>query len=312
MEAGRNAKRTAQGTLDAVLQIATARKKELDDLKNLPAEFKRLEYARIQADLINSLRSGLSSYRPRLPKDSLAVYTEEYKALVQPVIAKNSEDFVDASFMKLVVYRDISENLKQAGKEADMQQIADWTAAYNLNNEMSKVSDKQKLAPYKEKIAAIKTAKYSASLEKSLETLLKFGKGDVAVDFAAIDMNGSRVSLSSLKGKVIYVDLWATWCGPCMAEMPHYDSLKLKYKDNPKVAFVSLSIDDGADPWKKSVTSRNAGGIQWLINRAKLDAYNIVAIPRTLLIDKDFKIVNMNAPPPSSKEISSVINSLLN
>ncbi|MEI9810832.1 MAG: hypothetical protein WDO16_24795 [Bacteroidota bacterium] len=99
--------------------------------------------------------------------------------------------------------------------------------------------------------------------------------------------------------------------GPCLAEMPHYDTLKGKYKDNPQVAFVSLSIDDGTDLWKNSVEKRKADGIQWLINRNKLDAYNIVGIPRSLVIGKDFKIVDMNGPVPSSKALPGIIDSLI-
>ncbi|MDB5231264.1 MAG: hypothetical protein JWN76_2069, partial [Chitinophagaceae bacterium] len=87
--------------------------------------------------------------------------------------------------------------------------------------------------------------------------------------------------------------------------------LKEKYKDNPAVAFVSLSIDDGAEPWKQNVVIRKADGLQWLINRNSLDDYDIVSIPRTLLIDKDFKMVNMNGPLPSAKDLPAIIDKLV-
>jgi len=312
MEAGRNAKPLPQSTVDILLQMADSRKKELADAKKLPAEFKRLELARIKADLINSLQSGKASYLPRISKDSLVIYKEEYAKIAQPVIDKNAEDFIDASLMKLVVYRDIADELvKRPGKEKDIHQINDWYFASRLNDQMKRISDKQQLSTFGSKIDSVKTTDYHAALQKTLTTLLKFGKGDIAADFMAVDLNGNNVALSSLKGKVIYVDLWATWCGPCLAEMPHFDEMKEKYRDNPQVAFVSLSIDDGAELWKNNVEKRNAGGIQWLINRNKLDAYNIVGIPRTLLIDKNFKIVDMNGPVPSSKDLPSVIDNLL-
>ena len=312
MEAGRNAKRTAHKTIDTILQIAASRRKELDTVKNVSAEFKRLEYARIKADLVNSLRSGQSSYRPRISKDSLVTYTEEYTKLVQAVIDQNVKGFVDASLMKLVVYRDITDDvLKQEGNKKDIQQIQDWIAAYKLNNEMKKISDKQELKSFDAKIAGIRTKTYHDALVKSLQNLLKFGKGDIAKDFTAVDMNGNKITLGSLKGKVIYVDLWATWCGPCLAEMPHFETLKEKYKDNKNVALVSLSIDDGFELWKNNVTQRKADGIQWLINRNKLDDYDIVTIPRSLLIDKNFKVVDMNAPVPSEKKLPSIIDDLL-
>ncbi len=313
VEAGRNVKKTAQATIDTLLQIAAARKKELDAVKNVPAEFKRLEYARIKADLLNSLRAGQFSYLPRMSKDSLAVYTSEYAKIVKPVLEKNNTNFVDASLMKLVVYRDIADELPmQRGKEKDRQKISEWYLSYRLNNEMKKVSDKKLLAGFTVKIDSVKTAAYQGALNKSLATLLKFGKGDIASDFTAVDLNGNAVTLSSLKGKIIYVDLWATWCGPCLAEMPYFEKLKEKYKSNPAIVFVSLSIDDGMELWKNNVAKRNADGIQWQINRTKLDAYNIVGIPRTLLIGKDFKMIDMNAPEPSSKELQSIFDKMLN
>jgi len=238
---------------------------------------------------------------------------DQYKSLVAPLIKKYSSNFIDPSLMKLVVYRDIaSELIKQPAKEKDIQKIKDWMTASDIVEKMNKVNDKQKLYAFKPNIAAITTLQYKIALDKSLENLLAFGKGDQAVDFTAVDLNGNKISLSSLKGKVIYVDLWATWCGPCIAEMPYFEKLKEKYRDNPKVSFVSLSIDDGFELWKNSVEKRNAKGIQWLINRNKLSAYNVVGIPRTLIINKDFQMVEMNAPVPSSKETEEIINSLLN
>ena len=62
---------------------------------------------------------------------------------------------------------------------------------------------------------------------------------------------------------------------------------------------------------ENDVMNRKAGGYQWLINRNKLDAYNIVGIPRILLIDKNFKMVDMNAPAPSSNKITGIIEELL-
>ncbi len=312
IEAGRNVKLIPQKTIDTILQIAAARKKELDAVTDVSPEFKRLEYARIKADLVNSLRSGISSYRPRISKDSLAAYTEVYTRIVRQVIEQYSKDFTDATLMKLVVYRDIADELvRQAGKEKDARQIKDWFASYRLNNEMKMVSDKKLLAGFTKRLDSIATKPYRDALKKSLAVLLKFGKGDIASDFTAVDLNGNSIKLSSLKGKVIYVDLWATWCGPCLAEMPFYETLREKYKANPDIAFVSLSIDDGIDLWKKNVEKRKADGIQWLINRNKLDDYNIVTIPRTLLFDKDFKVVNMNAPAPSAKELPGLIDALL-
>ena len=93
--------------------------------------------------------------------------------------------------------------------------------------------------------------------------------------------------------------------------MPYFEKLKQKYKDNNNIAFVSLSIDDDTNLWQKNVNTRNANGIQWLISRNNLLDYNVVGIPRTIIIDKSFKVVNLNAPDPSSKETEKIIEELL-
>jgi thiol-disulfide isomerase/thioredoxin len=312
VEAGRKIQKTAKATIDTLYTIAARKQKELDQLNGVSDEFRRLEHARIKADLINSLRAGISSYKPRLTGDSLNAYLQEYKTLATPLIREQARGFVDASLMKLVVYRDIvSEVLKEEGQEKDRAQIADYMEAYELVSEMKKVSEKEKLRAFAKRIDALKTTAYKNAVEASQSNLLKFGKGDPAIDFTAMEPDGRKVNLSSLKGKVIYVDLWATWCGPCLAEMPHYETLKNKYRENEEVAFVSLSIDDGMELWKKNLAQRKADGIQWLINRNNLHDYDIVSIPRSLLIDRNFNIVVMNAPMPSSKDISSIIDSLL-
>lgn len=313
--AGRFVKETPELTIATVEEQAALRTKELAKLTNVSAEFRRLETARIKADLINSINNGeiYGVYKLKLKDQEAKSYVENYKKVIAPKVQAYSKGFIDPSLMKQTVYRDIADEIvKQGGQSADVQKIKDWYAVSDLVEEMQKVSDKKLLATFKVKIAAIKTIVYRDAASKMLQSLMSFGKGDLAVDFTATDLNGQNVNLSSLKGKVIYVDIWATWCGPCMQEMPHFEKLKQQYKDNPNVVFVSLSIDDSENPWKQSVEGRKADGYQWLINRSKLKAYNIVGIPRSLLIDQQFKIVDMAAPMPSEAAAAKAISALLN
>ncbi len=312
MEAGRNAKSTAKETIDFILAKAESRKKELAELKGVTAEFKRLEAARIKADTINSLFGGrISFYRPKLSADQLKVYDDEYKTLSDAVIVTLNKDLVDSSLMKLVVYRDIADKLTPgAAQQSDAAKIKDWYKASSLINSMTKVSDKGRLRNFASEVAGLKTIQYRDAVKMRLDELLKFGKGDTALDFIAVDLDGKPVNLESLKGKVIYLDLWATWCGPCIAEMPHFEKLKQKYAGR-EIAFVSLSIDENTSIWKKSVPARKADGLQWFISRNKLLDYNVVTIPRTIVIDRSFKIADLNAPVPSSKETEKLIEELL-
>lgn len=314
IEAGKNTKNTPEQTIAAVEEMALTREMDLALVKKISPEFKRLETARIKADLINSIMSG-NTYgimKLKLKEEAAKAFSESYNKVSTPFIAKYAKEFTDASLMKLVVYRDIAEDvIAQGGKAADIEEIKEFYTASALVRNMQKQSDKQLLAPFKTEIEKLKIPAYKSATTQMLQYLMAFGKGDVAVDFTALDQNGQKVNLSSLKGKVIYVDLWATWCGPCMVEMPSYEKLKQKYAGNPNVAFVSLSIDDNESLWKNSIAQRKADGMQWLINRSKLQAYNIVGIPRSLLIDKNFKMVNMAAPMPSEAAAIKEIEALL-
>jgi len=314
IEAGTNAKDTPEETLATVEAMAKLRSAELKSIMNVPAEFRRLEEARIKADLINSLIEGefYSTYRLKLKGEEEKQYNERYQKAISEKVRLYTENFADSSFLKLPVYRDVAYRIVKAnGKPEAIEIIKAFLKTQTMVRNMQKQSDKQLLAPFKAEIDQLKIPEYKVAATQMHHHLMAFGKGDPAADFMALDQNGKKINLSSLKGKVIYVDLWATWCGPCMLEMPSYEKLKQKYADNPNVAFVSLSIDDKEDLWKNSLQQRNAAGIQWLISRSKLLDYNIVNIPRSLLIDKDFKMVNMVAPKPSEAAAVREIELLL-
>ncbi len=312
--AGEHVKATPEETCEAIEKLAKQRENELGALTGVSTAFKRLEAARIKADLINSYEMGefYSTYKLKLKGDAEKTFVAAYQKVTGPKIKALRQNFTDANLMQLVVYRDIAEEqVKEGGKAADIQMIKDFSTASALVKKMQQQSDKQLLIGFKPEIAAIKTIAYQNAVNQMLNYLMAFGKGDTAVDFTAFLPNGNKVSLSSLKGKVIYLDLWATWCGPCMEEMPSYEKLKQKYADNPNVVFVSLSIDDNEQLWKSSLSQRKAEGHQWLINRAQLQAYNIVGIPRSLIIDQNFKMMDMNAPLPSQAAAVKAIDGLL-
>ncbi len=300
-------------TLDAIQQGAAKRQQSLEALNDVSPEFKRLETARIRADIFCSCKA-VFDYEPYMNRnqDSVRLFTETFGKIAAPLLEKCSKDFLDPSFLQVEVYRNIVSQLPGLDVPSpEAATIRDWLKASQLVEEMQQAHDKPGLKVYRGRIDSLQTALYKNALERSLTSLLAFGNGDKAVDFTALDQQGKRVSLSSLRGKVIFVDIWATWCGPCMAEMPHFEELKTKYKDNPSVVFVSLSIDDAQDQWRKNIQQRKAEGLQWLIDRNKMAAYNIVGIPRTLLIDKDFKVVDLSAPMPSSPAAASAIDKLL-
>lgn len=154
------------------------------------------------------------------------------------------------------------------------------------------------------------------AMNQTLATAMKLLKGKPAPTFNYTNTQGKEVTLEELKGKSVYVDVWATWCGPCKREIPHLKELESKYHDSDDIVFMSVSIDKMADKekWLKMVEEKELGGVQLMADKAWKSSictdYAIKGIPRFLLIDKDGNILDKNAPRPSSKEIKEVMADL--
>ena len=127
---------------------------------------------------------------------------------------------------------------------------------------------------------------------------------------------GGKTSLESLKGKYVYIDVWATWCGPCRAEIPSLKKVEEQFHGK-NIAFVSISVDVDKDheKWKSFVKEKDLGGIQlfadknWLSDFIK--AFNINSIPRFLLIDPNGIVVDADAARPSDPRLQAQLSSLL-
>ncbi|MDB5211483.1 MAG: Thiol-disulfide isomerase or thioredoxin [Sediminibacterium sp.] len=315
LEAGTKIKSTVDSSVMAVEEAADQRTASLAGYTDVSKEFTKLETARIKADLINSLLD-IRPYFPmrrKLSKDSTDAFQKNFEQTIAPYTAKHNKNFIDPQFLKIAVYRDVIDELvaNEKNPSKNLQQVKDWIAARDMAQQLKRASDRESKMKFEPTIAALGNDSYRVALSNTLNKVLQLSNGDMAFDFAAMDADGKTSQLSNLKGKLIYVDLWATWCGPCLQEMPAYEKLKESYKDNPSISFISLSIDDNKDAWKKNMQQRNAQGFQWIVDRAKLQPYNIMSIPRSILVDKDFHIVEMNAALPSSKNISTTLNLLL-
>jgi len=120
--------------------------------------------------------------------------------------------------------------------------------------------------------------------------------------------------IDKYKGKVIYLDFWASWCRPCKNEMPHSLNMQKHFKGKD-VVFLYLSSDRDANAWRNSVAQLKITGENYLVNGKVHNEYNnlfdVRYIPRYVLINKDGKVVDANAKRPSSSEIIVDIENLL-
>ena len=116
------------------------------------------------------------------------------------------------------------------------------------------------------------------------------------------------VALEDLRGKYVYIDVWATWCGPCKAELPYLKKLEKKFKGK-NIYFVSISIDANKAAWIKMVQEDQLGGIQLHGGNIAKD-YDIRAIPRFILLDKEGKVISKEMTRPSDPVTEETLDAL--
>jgi len=172
---------------------------------------------------------------------------------------------------------------------------------------------------YKEEKVALKTLpellnkQYDRINNKKNENLSL--KGKPSPEFNNYEnFKGGKTSLKDLRGNYVYIDVWATWCGPCKREIPYLKKLEEEFKGK-KIKFVSISVDreTAKEAWKKMIIDKKMGGIQLFALKGDSFAkdYKINSIPRFILLDKKGNIVNANMSRPSNTKTKEVLTNLL-
>ncbi len=149
----------------------------------------------------------------------------------------------------------------------------------------------------------------NAIFKKACAKWDKAAVGRPSPDFKGEDINGKQMSLRDFRGKYVYIDIWATWCGPCQRELPFLKKLEEKYRER-NITFVSLSVDTDKAKWEARVKSGELCGTQLLIGRGTKfqKDYRINGIPRFILLDPNGRIVNPDMTRPSSEDTEKILN----
>jgi len=202
-------------------------------------------------------------------------------------------------------------------KEAFEKKVADLKGEYD-----SILNSYQNIDSSLVFLANQQTQQLLSYLESNYTSNLLMKEGNPSPKFTDyIDIKGGKKSLDSFKGKYVYIDVWATWCGPCIREIPSLQKLEKEYHGK-NIAFVSISTDESRrsggsweaaeKKWRDFVNKRQMSGVQLWSGQdfSFQQAYQINAIPRFILIDPKGNIVNANAPRPSDPSLKTVFTSL--
>ncbi|MDI3321078.1 TlpA family protein disulfide reductase [Pinibacter soli] len=132
-------------------------------------------------------------------------------------------------------------------------------------------------------------------------------QGQPAGEISLPDVNGKNVSLSSLKGKIVLIDFWASWCGPCRQSNKHLVKLYEKYKDKG-FEIYGISVDDSKDAWKRAIKYDKINWIQVNESNSKdgkvANAWYIQRIPTSFLMNKEGVLIEMN---PDDKQLEKYL-----
>jgi peroxiredoxin len=155
----------------------------------------------------------------------------------------------------------------------------------------------------------------SESGMQSGEQMPPIAAGDRAAEFSLHDLNGNTVSLTSLRGKVIFLNIWATWCEPCREEMPSMETLYNEFKGNKDFVILAVSQDRGGKDAVKSYIDKNGYHFHVLLDpdNKLSDSYDVSGVPETFIIDRHGRIVahHMGAFDWSRSDVHEALEELL-
>ena len=111
-------------------------------------------------------------------------------------------------------------------------------------------------------------------------------------DMPLISLSGERTNLSAFKGEVIFINFWATWCPPCIAEMPNIQALYEQYKDKPEIRFVMISLDEEPEKAKKFLNSKAFTFTSYIPVGRRPEVFQSGVIPTTYVLDKNGRLAS--------------------
>jgi len=297
----------------------------LNNSKNLSANFKKLEEKNILFSWANQL-NYYESYRRYVTKNNKFKVSESFYNYKKE-LSKEDNNLLSLPSYKAYFKSYIADLTETALKKDSLQ---DWSQVYiqliadSIKNQTLKnnllYSDAQYALTYTDDLEGYYKTFMNASTNKEnnakiteiYTALKKVAKGNPSPQFVDYEnYAGGTTSLKDLKGKFVYIDVWATWCGPCKAEIPFLKKIEEEYH-NKNIAFVSISVDtkNAHNKWKKMIKDKKMGGIQlfsdnnW--NSKFVKDYMIKGIPRFIFIDPKGNIISANAPRPSSAKLTKL------
>ena len=320
LDGGSNLRADFAQTKALIDSLAAARRAQLDTLTDATPEFKQLEGARITADVVNSYFS-YPSYAIMMRRMAMTEgAVDSFYRAVGPEVATLVQSLTDDRLLDVAVVRDVLSTVtspgnpvvEAAGSKLTLSPRAkELFAAADKVNTLRRGVDKAVIDEARAFADSLVNRDFADELLVKVEQSGRLLAGQPAIDFAFTDVEGNEHRLSDFRGKVLYLDFWATWCGPCIQESPHFEKLAATFAGQD-VTFIALSTDTSREAWLAFLKAHKKQLPQYNTTDAALgEGWLIYAIPRFVLIDRDFNIADAYAPRPSQPEAAEAIRGLL-
>ncbi|MCT3832766.1 redoxin domain-containing protein [Elizabethkingia anophelis] len=165
---------------------------------------------------------------------------------------------------------------------------------------------------YHSEIGYIQDRELKGYLQGKLISLNQSQKGMPFPDLNFTDSAGKAQKLSQFRGKYVIIDLWATWCQPCLEIRPTFEARERSYKYYQNIQFLSISVDQDKKRWENFLKTKPSKTLQWHLPDSNKFAteYGIQGIPRFIILDPQGKIYNMNAPSPNEDNFVEIMNQI--
>ncbi|WP_282918147.1 TlpA family protein disulfide reductase [Porphyromonas macacae] len=321
LKGGKNVKSEFSSTMMFVDSLAEVRMGELTALTAVSDEFKQQEAARIKADVINSYMhyANYSNFFNDVKnKEEMQAKREEYATSITAYITPKLQEILDEKFLDVAVVRDvISRHQDSMLNEKWFKGITlptrtqELFACATIIGKLREGVSEEVINEAKNHLQTIQNKDFAAEIEEKIAQNSKLLPGQPAIDLEITDVAGNVKKLSDFKGKYIYIDLWATWCSPCLQEAPAFEKLSRQYAGKD-IVFIPISTDTTREPWLAFLTEHKKELTQYhSTDLALKNDWMLLGIPRFILIDKDFNIIDAFAPRPSEEKIITLIDGLL-
>ena len=323
-----------KGETEFITLILTDRKileEKFDSVPNVPLEIKEKEKRHLVYNYLEKKYMYQAFYHAKFTENEDYVASEDFMKELKEIPVDRPEDYNYSSAYNYLInvlivepkaYEEYEKNpskdflyaFKNSVLQIENVTLRDLVIFDNLRMMLPTAKDKKEV--YDNFINVVSNDELKHKITELYDFMFRLEPGKPSPKFVNYEnYSGGTTSLDDLKGKYVYIDVWATWCKPCIYEMPFLQEIEKKYQGK-NIAFVSISIDYNKDynNWKKMVNEKQMSGIQLFADKAFssdfIKAYKINGIPKLILIDPQGNIVTSNAPKPSDKELIDLFNGL--